>query len=273
MSISLQLESCGDSRAAPGGSTAAPLQRLRETCFEAVLREYNPLGFGEVLLARSVARHAADLLRDEHLADAAATEAEAVLTPLMLPLATDGSRTSPALLGMSDHLNEATRTASLNTSAFYRSLSQLMQLQHRHATELSGVNHPDGRFATEAQCIVYLARRFQLGKIACRRCGVAGCGSWIGVRRVWDCSMCHAQSCARTGTVMARSPLPLKIWFHAIKVLLYDPAIAAVELSRAIGVGRLPTVRQMARRIRTAILADDASTRLADLDHAYLPSP
>ena len=61
--------------------------------------------------------------------------------------------------------------------------------------------------------------------------------------------------------------LPLKIWFHAIRLLFVDPNMSAAELQRRLSIRRLATVRGLARRVRAALTADDCTTLLAGLDH------
>jgi hypothetical protein len=68
---------------------------------------------------------------------------------------------------------------------------------------------------------------------------------------------------------MARSAVPLRIWFEAIRWILWRPTIRTTELGELIGVRRLATVRAMVRRIRAAMAAEDASELLAGLDEYY----
>ena len=61
-------------------------------------------------------------------------------------------------------------------------------------------------------------------------------------------------------------------WFHAVGILLSHPHVTPRELSVALGIVRLPTVRSMRTRITSAMLADEASALLAGLDGVYLPA-
>src|SRR3954470_14879042 len=121
---------------------------------------------------------------------------------------------------------------------FYTRLRELTQLQqHRHACLVSIGR--DYRFVSESQCVSYLARRFFLGAQSCRRCGAVHGGCWIAARRCWECTACHTQTCVRHGTVMAQSRLPLATWFHAIRLVLFEPNIAAGELAASVNVRRV----------------------------------
>src|SRR5271155_5072602 len=81
--------------------------------------------------------------------------------------------------------------------------------------------------------------------------------------------ICNRTPGFRAGTVMAGSALPLFVWFNAIRVLLWRPTVGTAELAEQIGLRRMTTVRTVARRIREAMGADDASTRLAGLDQHF----
>jgi hypothetical protein len=72
---------------------------------------------------------------------------------------------------------------------------------------------------------------------------------------------------------MAKSRIPLTTWFHAIRNLLFAPTATTTELANAIGVRRTATVRTMATKIQSALMADNATTLLAELDEVFLPLP
>ncbi len=69
---------------------------------------------------------------------------------------------------------------------------------------------------------------------------------------------------------MARSQVPLAEWFHAIRIVLFRPGVRAAELAKLINIRRLATVSGMLKKIKAAMLADDAS-QLAGLDEVYFP--
>lgn len=64
---------------------------------------------------------------------------------------------------------------------------------------------------------------------------------------------------------MQNSRLPLVVWFRAIRLFASKTSITAAELALAIGIRRQATARQMLRRMRSALSADDVSSRFAGL--------
>ena len=69
---------------------------------------------------------------------------------------------------------------------------------------------------------------------------------------------------------MERSALPLTKWFAAIRMILLSPTIATQELAIALKIDRRQTIRNMMKRIRAAVNAQDPSAALAGLDELYL---
>jgi hypothetical protein len=238
-------------------------------CFQQLLREFNPVGFSETQLTRAAARYAAEMLKNEQLSVAIETQGASALATLMLPMNVEGG--FPVALCVPDRMTEILRAGIQSSNAFYRVLVQLTELQRRRAHDVCGLHEPDPRFYSEVQCTTYLARRFQFGIEPCRGCGVGAKGSWIAIRRAWQCAQCGTQTCARQGTVMARSRVPLNAWFHAIRNLLFDPSATTAELASAIGIRRAATIRTMIGKIHAAMLADNASILLAGLDEVFLP--
>ena len=125
-------------------------------------------------------------------------------------------------------------------------------------------------FLTEAACEDYLKRRFDKGCYRCPRCGSRR-GHYIPSRRCWECSGCKRQTGLRAGTVAADSPLPLVVWFAAIRLLLWQPTVGTAELRIKLGISRSTTVRQLAHKIRAAMAEENASELLAGLDIHYAP--
>ena len=123
-------------------------------------------------------------------------------------------------------------------------------------------------FVSEAACEAYLANRLRNEVHHCGKCGKSN-GCFLPSRKVWECRACRAQTGLRTGTVMAGSPLPLLVWFNAIRLLLWRPTTGTADLADQVGLRRMTTVRAMVRRIREAMGADDASAQLAGLDQYF----
>src|SRR4029077_16026047 len=70
---------------------------LRQECFNAVLREYNPVGFAETMLAREIARCAAQMIRDELLLDATEAQAQRALMLIARPAMDAGAPEIPPI--------------------------------------------------------------------------------------------------------------------------------------------------------------------------------
>jgi hypothetical protein len=230
------------------------------------LAEHNPSTVVETLLVRAIAREAAQIESDTDLLDALHFETDRVLGAISQPLA----NSAPALSGQPTFLRRLSHDTMRRTLDLTRSVLALEELKRRRAEESTDLNHPDPRFASETQCLSYLARRFRRGLASCRRCGSRGSGSWLAARRVWECSRCRTQTCCRHGSVMAKSSLPLTQWFHAVRCVLLRPSLKATELAGYVKLNREATAGRMIGRIRTAILSGDSARQLAGLDEAYL---
>src|SRR6185295_12798794 len=92
-------------------------------------------------------------------------------------------------------------------------------------------------------------------------------GQWLSTRRRWECGGCKAQIGLRAETIMKCSPLPLAIWFAAIRIVSAEPSISPANLQRKIGLNRLATARNMLRKIQAALLSPDVDKLLAGLNH------
>ena len=99
----------------------------------------------------------------------------------------------------------------------------------------------------DAACEAYLVDRLRSARYPCPYCGATR-GYWLPRRHRRECGTCRKQAGARTGTVMAGSPLRLSIWFLAIQSLVAQPDLAVAELAAVLGIRRLPTVRSLAQR-------------------------
>ena len=67
---------------------------------------------------------------------------------------------------------------------------------------------------------------------------------------------------------MARSSLPLTVWFAAIQVAIQEPTVAAAELARRADIRRPATAQSVLNRIRAALAAKDADRQLIGLPAA-----
>jgi hypothetical protein len=230
--------------------------------------EYRPVGPTENALVRDLARQAAAADRWSDAALAIERQAALHLCELTPVSHSDGDDAVLAAALSNEVADRAERHGLARHRSFHRTLSQLRDLQQSRFLEANRQLQPPPGPGDEKVCEQYLADRFLSGTHACHRCGTRD-GWVLAARRSWECSTCKTQVGLRYGTVMARSAIPLRIWFDAIRWILWRPTIRTTDLSEWIGVRRLATVRTMACRIRAAMAADDASELLAGLDKYY----
>jgi len=137
---------------------------------------------------------------------------------------------------------------------------------------------PVTAFATERDCLSYLAQiRWPQG-VRCPKCGgwkiskfttpesrrskkyiskaTGEAKDWkIPARTLYECrdSNCRYQFTAKTGTVFSDSHLPLEKWFLAIALVISaEKGISALQLKRELGVG-YQTAWYLCHRIREAM--------------------
>jgi transposase-like protein len=255
----------------------ASLERARlEDNTKRLFYEYSPIGPTEEALVRDLARQVAAMERWGEAAEAVERHAVRTLPQEAATLArNDGALEDAVLSGaMATEIADRCERHSLSRSrAFCRILSKLEQLQaKRKEHERFGALNMPPPFVDEAACESYLQRRLQSEQRSCPKCGSVA-GYFLPSCRRWECSGCRAQMSLRSGTVMAYSALPLLVWFEAIRWLLWRPTIRATELAKHVSVERPTTVRNMVRRIREAMAAENATVQLAGLDLYYSRRP
>jgi len=269
----------GDSPIAGGAGTATvtsgnaiPAVLERES-FEFHLgefvRQFAPVGHIETMIVRDLARHAAGMERWNEALGAIQRQRSQRLPELAVCSGDDDEIEDSALAAAVStpdvHLCES--HAQNRSRGIYRALRTLLDLQAQRKRRENGdaTSIPPSPFATENACEQHLLARFERGQHACRRCSYRR-GHYLAARRTWECAECGRQTGIRAGTVAADSPLPLRTWFRAIELLLWNPAMGTTELAMYLGVSRATTVRSIAKRIRTALSDERASELLAGLD-------
>jgi len=262
--------------AGPGGDDdGVPplLRRERSQRYHAqFLRQHEPLGPTEVAIVGDLARQAAAMeLWAEAVGAVGRRAARAWPDFALAETESPDVRLDSVLAAVmsAEGVDRCQRHALGASRAFHRALNRLDEVQRaRRNIQSQGPLLPPPPFAGEAACEAYLAERFRGGKYRCRRCGGAE-GCLVAARKCWECRGCKTQIGLRAGTVMARSRVPLRTWFEAIRWLLWQPTIATGDLAAKLGVRRPATVRTMARRIRAAMAEEEASQLLAGLDAHY----
>ncbi len=277
-------ESAPSVLAAEGDSTSTTAMIpavLERSAFEYHLcecvREFQPVGYLELMVARDIARHLVAMETWNEGVGALQRQRAQRLPDLVLPEGdNDGELEDVALAAAVSapevHLSE--QHGQRRSRAFHRAVRTLLDLQARRKTREAG-GEPivsQNHFLTEAACEDYLRKRFEQGYHQCPRCGCRR-GHYISARRSWECCECKRQTGIRANTVAADSPLPLVTWFGAIRLLLWNPSIGTTELGMKLGISRSTTVRGMAKKVIAAMTAENSSELLAGLDACYAGCP
>ncbi len=267
---------------ATGGSTAVVLPAVFERCaFEYYYAEYvnqfRPVGIIETIIVRDLARHTAAMEAWNEGEGALLRQRALRLPELVASPSDDGDGLKDAALAAAVaalEVHQCEAHAQKRSRGFYRALGVLQELQAQRKSRESGeaAATPPNRFPTEQACELHLRTRFERGNYTCPRCGCRR-GHYLASRRSWECAECKRQTGIRAGTVAADSPLPLVAWFQAIQLLLWKPAIGTTELAMHLGITRATTVRNIARRIRTALGEERSSELLAGLDRFIAGHP
>jgi transposase-like protein len=108
------------------------------------------------------------------------------------------------------------------------------------------------RFGTEAKCAKFMRRwRYPRG-FRCPACGHDD--AWyIETRQLDECARCHRQTSLTAGTVMHRSPKPLRLWFLAMYLFVVSKqGISSMSLARQLGVS-YPTAWLWLHKLRSAL--------------------
>jgi predicted RNA-binding Zn-ribbon protein involved in translation (DUF1610 family) len=67
-------------------------------------------------------------------------------------------------------------------------------------------------FVDDESCIEYLVARRWPDGFSCPKCGFKN--AWrLAARRLWECRDCGRQTSITAGTLMAKTKLPLRVWF------------------------------------------------------------
>lgn len=229
--------------------------------------EWKPATPTQVFLVEELARHAAALERATPIEDAVLRTSARGLGEFSAP-GGDADAAGDCVLAAAcgtETLDRVTRYRRAHEKAFLAALSRLGELRPRaDAVVLTPAVSSPLRF-NEIRCLRYLQQNHEAGKSRCPSCGAAD-GKWLVGREHWQCRQCRRQVSARNGTVMARSPLVLRVWFVAIAAILENREISTEALCDITGIRRAKTVRALAERICQAIDSPEAKRLLAGLD-------
>lgn len=123
----------------------------------------------------------------------------------------------------------------------------------------------DAMFATDKDCIDFLARVRWPSSYKC-----PGCGNrewWLTARHYACCTKCERQQSLRSGTILQDSRFPLKTWFQvAWHVCEQKNGISALGLQRAIGFGSYNTAWEWLHRMRRAMVMPGRSRLTGEVE-------
>ncbi|MCJ7744148.1 MAG: IS1595 family transposase, partial [Dehalococcoidales bacterium] len=106
----------------------------------------------------------------------------------------------------------------------------------------------------------------------CPRCGGRKY-HWMDKRGLLQCATCRYQVSPTAGTVMHRSKMPLKFWFHAAYlVTTLTPGLSAVQFQRQVGLTSYQTAFTMLHKLRASMVRSgrDKLSGLVEVDETYI---
>jgi len=220
------------------------------------MREFQPQTPSEQVLVAELARHGLMLGFAAEAEHSVLRHGATELTSLVCASPQDPEDQRDAVLSAAvatDTLDRFVRYRRGHEKAFLAALNKLRELRNaRQGTLAVDPSQPAVESWTEEQCENLLKARFENPDWRCPHCRQSP-GRWLARRRCWQCSTCRRQIGVRHGTVMARSPLPLTVWFRAIAILARRPDATAAEVTRATGIDRPRTIELLIGRIRQAL--------------------
>ncbi len=127
------------------------------------------------------------------------------------------------------------------------------------------------RYGSEAQCREALAKARWPNGFRCPDCGHAG-RCHLKRRDVYQCNRCKRQVSLTSGTLFAKTKLPLRTWFLAIYLLTqHKNGISALSLRRQLGVS-YNTAWLLKHKLMQAMVERDSEQALGgivQIDDAY----
>lgn len=111
------------------------------------------------------------------------------------------------------------------------------------------------RFPNEDACWQALRTTRWPDGFVCPRCRHRA-SSFLGTRRLEQCSRCRYQSSVTAGTVLHRTKVPLRTWFWAIFFLArHKQGISALQLQKDTGLGSYETAWLLLHKLRSGLAA------------------
>ena len=130
-------------------------------------------------------------------------------------------------------------------------------------------------FPAEEACAKFLIDSRWPDGFICPRCGFTEY-FWKTSRTLLQCKQCGYQASPTAGTVMHRSKMPLKLWFHAAYLVsTLTPGISATQFQRQMGLSNYETAFTMLHKLRSAMVRQgrDKLSGLVEVDETYIGGP
>jgi len=127
-------------------------------------------------------------------------------------------------------------------------------------------------FPDEPACVRFLIESRWPDGFACPKCGHDKY-YWMGVRKLLQCQNCKYQTSVTAGTVMHRSRMPLKLWFHAAYLVsTLTPGMSALQFQRQVGIASYKTAFLMLHKLRAAMVRTgrDRLSGPVEVDETYI---
>ena len=118
----------------------------------------------------------------------------------------------------------------------------------------------EARFPDEASCARPLAASRWPDGFVCPACGHDRGRELKRRRASRECAACGKETPVTAGTIMHRSPLPLKIRFMAVHIVTsHSNGISALQLQARLGLGSYKSARLLLHKLRRAMVDPDRS--------------
>ncbi len=127
-------------------------------------------------------------------------------------------------------------------------------------------------FPDEESCLKFLIQSRWPDGFVCPRCGFNE-HYWKKARQLLECKRCGYQASVTAGTVMHRSRMPLKLWFHAAYLVsTLTPGMSALQFQRQTGLSSYKTAFTMLHSLRAALVRGgrDRISGLVEVDETYI---
>ena len=127
-------------------------------------------------------------------------------------------------------------------------------------------------FPGEVACVQFLIQSRWPDGFVCPRCGYNQY-FWQKTRNLLQCKQCAYQTSPTSGTVMHRTKIPLRVWFHAAYlVTTLTPGMSALQFQRQVGLPNYATAFNMLHKLRASMVRTGRSTLngIVEVDETYI---